>query len=250
MKTRAKQPELKMGTVMTSEGPLPVPFEIRRSRRSRWIRMWIGDRQQVVLSIPWRTSHAEGTEFMKGQGNWIAGQLKQVKARPNLLEFIRREGVMSVGGESWPVKLSLNGHRTRVRLDRDQQQVAVAVNPHRETEISLLEEVRALAKEVLTERTRALAGKIEVEAARIVVRDQRSRWGSCSGKREISLNWRLIFLKPELQDYVILHELAHLQEMNHSARFWELLHRYDPLAGKHDRMLNPISDEVMSVGRL
>ena len=81
------------------------------------------------------------------------------------------------------------------------------------------------------------------------VRDQSSRWGSCSAGRGISLNWRLVLLRPELQDYVILHELAHLTEMNHGKVFWALLDQYDPDRIRHERAIDKVSAELMRVAR-
>ena len=82
-----------------------------------------------------------------------------------------------------------------------------------------------------------------------VRRDQSSRWGSCSSIGKISLNWRLILTAAELQDYVILHELAHLTEMNHSKSFWALLERYDAKRIEHEAELDRIGPELMRVGR-
>lgn len=58
---------------------------------------------------------------------------------------------------------------------------------------------------------------------RITIRNQRSRWGSCSTKRNLSFNFRILFLQPEEQDYIIVHEICHLAQMNHSAQFWALV---------------------------
>jgi predicted metal-dependent hydrolase len=63
---------------------------------------------------------------------------------------------------------------------------------------------------------------------RVAIRDQRSRWGSCSPRRDISLNWRLVMMPAEVRDYVLLHELAHLRVPNHSRRFWRLLDEICP----------------------
>jgi predicted metal-dependent hydrolase len=80
--------------------------------------------------------------------------------------------------------------------------------------------LRGLAGPELTARTVELAAKHQIEIKRVVVRDQRTRWGSCSIRRTISLNWRLIQTPESVRDYIIVHELMHLREMNHSRRFW------------------------------
>jgi predicted metal-dependent hydrolase len=77
-----------------------------------------------------------------------------------------------------------------------------------------------LAARELPGRVLELASLHQLPVRRICVRNQRSRWGSCSRRGTISLNWRLVQAPPFVRDYLILHELAHLKEMNHSRRFW------------------------------
>jgi predicted metal-dependent hydrolase len=81
--------------------------------------------------------------------------------------------------------------------------------------------LRALAAHELTVRTSELAAEQLLEVHSVQVRDQRSRWGSCSLRKRISLNWRLIQTPEFVRDYIILHELMHLKEMNHSRKFWD-----------------------------
>ena len=80
--------------------------------------------------------------------------------------------------------------------------------------------LRTLATKELILRGRELASLHGLEVGAFSVRNQRSRWGSCSIRKRISLNWRLIQTPEFVRDYIIIHELMHLKEMNHSARFW------------------------------
>ena len=80
--------------------------------------------------------------------------------------------------------------------------------------------LRSLAARELPARVWELAQARGFPVRRVTVRNQRSRWGSCSRKGTISLNWRLLQAPPFVRDYIVLHELAHLKEMNHSHRFW------------------------------
>ena len=116
-------------------------------------------------------------------------------------------------------------------------------------ETELLRLLRKLASEALKERLLYLSNERNLPLERVSIRNQKSRWGSCSDRGTISLNWRLVLVRPELQDYILLHELAHLTEMNHSHKFWALLESYDSSARKHDREVTRISRQVMALGR-
>jgi hypothetical protein len=85
-----------------------------------------------------------------------------------------------------------------------------------------------LAKQELPVRVQELAAVHGFQVSRITVRNQRTRWGSCSRRGHISLNWRLIQVPTAVCDYIILHELAHLRHLNHSARFWQEVGRLCP----------------------
>jgi len=88
--------------------------------------------------------------------------------------------------------------------------------------------LRAEARRVIVARVAELAERHRFRYGRIFVRAQRTRWGSCSSRGNLSFNFRLILVPPEILDYVILHELAHLRVPNHSARFWRLVETLCP----------------------
>lgn len=84
------------------------------------------------------------------------------------------------------------------------------------------------AMQVFPERVRYYAEQMGVTYNRICLREQKTRWGSCSSRKNLNFNWKLIMMPPEILDYVVVHELSHLVEMNHSKRFWAVVEKYYP----------------------
>ncbi|MCL2110453.1 M48 family metallopeptidase [Microgenomates group bacterium] len=97
-----------------------------------------------------------------------------------------------------------------------------------------------LAQKYILQKTPLLAQKMNLAGKyrRICLKRASTRWGSCSSYKNLNFNYALIHHPPEIIDYVIIHELAHLQEMNHSAAFWRLVAQYDPLHKLHRKQLN------------
>ena len=84
------------------------------------------------------------------------------------------------------------------------------------------------ARKIFPERTAYFAKCMGVTYNRITIREQKTRWGSCSSAGNLNFNWKLVLMPPELLDYVVVHELAHRKEMNHSPRFWAIVERELP----------------------
>jgi predicted metal-dependent hydrolase len=137
-------------------------------------------------------------------------------------------------GEMVSLEPGINGETGMIRLGREVVQVA---DPAGNLRPELERYLWNLSARELTARTIELAGSHGVAIRRVTVRNQRSRWGSCSRRGTISLNWRLIQAPLFVRDYIILHELAHMKEMNHSRRFWREVERLCPAYTEAERWL-------------
>lgn len=140
------------------------------------------------------------------------------------------------------------GARGAIRISQTEDKVNLVI-PAADPEAGTVRVLRRLAETGLTLAVARLSAQVGVTVQQVSVRDQTSRWGSCSTAGTLSLNWRLILLPPILHDHVILHELAHRRHMDHSDRFWGQLAAWDPEWKKHDRALTKRWNVIMDLGR-
>ena len=115
-------------------------------------------------------------------------------------------------------------HRDWIALERAKQQPRLRLDPRRVSET----EGRRAARELITMLIEDEAAELGVAPKRVQIRDQRSRWGSCSTTGTLSFNWRLVLAPLEVLDYIVVHELCHMREPNHSRRFWKLVESRRP----------------------
>ncbi len=186
------------------------------------------------VTVPRGGSFAAALEFARAQVMWLEKQVSHAARRP------RPRDEWILGSEIYwrgkPVRLecSSNGDANTVCLADQRIQV-------RDSGADLRPEVQAylrtLAVHELPGQVFRLAHRHGLGVRRVAVRNQRSRWGSCSRRGTVSLNWRLVQAPEFVRDYLILHELAHLKEMNHSNRFWREVERLCPSWREAERWL-------------
>lgn len=185
------------------------PIEIVRHRWARRYLVRLNEQGRIRLTVPRGASIGAGLAFVQAETNWIAREWARVRSRV----------VWEAGTEVWwrGVRVALAVESDRVRCGDDLFEVGVAAGDLR---TALLAHWRRVAAEELLRRCHELATATALIPTRVSVRDQRSRWGACSARRTITLNWRLVQMPPFVADYIIFHELAHLEHPNHSRRFW------------------------------
>lgn len=194
---------------------VPVLF-VRHPRARRYIlRLHPDGRAQVT--IPRGGSAGEALRFAAKNQTWLAQALQRQSARPSAPARWSIGSAVFFRGVRETIAAGPEHKSAHVRLRGEMIEIADLAGDLRP---DLERHLRRLAETELPARVADLAHRHQLVVRRITVRNQKSRWGSCSRRGTISLNWRLIQTPDFVRDYIILHELMHLRQMNHSARFW------------------------------
>jgi len=192
-------------------GDPPIPLILRRSARARRISLRISQLDgRVTLTLPKRLAEREAMDFARSKEDWIR---KHLDARgDDVVVGIGSE--LPLGGRVYPV---LAGTGQRVQITDDGIFVP---GPAERAGKRLCAHLKEVARDRLAAASDDYATLLGRSYARISLRDTRSRWGSCTSDGGLMYSWRLIMAPPEVLDYVVAHEVAHLAEMNHSPAFW------------------------------
>lgn len=195
-----------------------VPYLLRRGAR-RTIGLSI-DHRGLRVGAPRRTSLAEVEALIHRHGAWVVDKLDEwrTRRRPEALRIVDGVRLPFLGGEL-PIRLAVGGGRAIWGADT----LTLCLKPGAAPGPFLEKALRERAREHFIRRLEALAPSLGVPVPPLALSSARTRWGSCSTKSGIRLNWRLIHFPEAVVDYVVIHELAHLRHMNHGPRFWSLV---------------------------
>ncbi|MCC7008100.1 MAG: M48 family metallopeptidase [Acidobacteria bacterium] len=206
-------------------GQRVFPVDLARHPRARRYVLRVSPDGRLRLTVPRGASIAGALSFAAREQAWIDREW----ARLELRAAAWRDGAgLWFRGERVVLRLGDGAaHFAGERVAASERDLRPAVERH----------LRAMALRELPTRTHSLARAHEIAIASVSVRNQRSRWGSCSPRGAIALNWRLVQMPPDVADYVILHELAHRLHPNHSRRFWRAVERLCPAWRAAERWL-------------
>lgn len=197
-------------------GGREIALTLRINPRARRLSLRIdpaaGD---VVLVLPSRRHRAEGLRFAASRAGWILGRTARMPQRVPFADG----AVIPLLGRPHTLR-HLPGSRTLLSVEASEIRVGGPAGLLPQTVARWL---RAEARRLLVPRSEAAAAAIGATVSRVTVRDTRSRWGSCSAAGALSYSWRLVLAPEQVLDYVVVHEVAHLKELNHGPRFWRIV---------------------------
>ncbi len=203
----------------------------RNARAKRLVLRLNSEGNAAVLTVPKGVSRQKALDFAERSADWLAARLtRQVAPTP------------MAPGQSLPLRGELHEirhlpvRRGTVRLDREARAIEVTGDlPH--VARRLTDWLKGQAKDDLLRASLAYAEAMGVSFRNLSVRDQKSRWGSCSATGQLSYSWRLVLAPPYVLDYVAAHEVAHLRHMNHGPQYWRLVLRHCPHAAASRKWL-------------
>ncbi len=202
------------------EKPDAIQVNLRISLRTKRISIRISSNKGVELVVPKKFNYERAHDFLVSKQYWIKKQLNKNFPTENLPSnsipiFGKHHQVVLVADAIVPVRL-------------EEESILVLENHKPIVMMDLKFFLRSLLKEEITTYADKISQLLNVKYKKISIKDTSSRWGSCSIKGNLTFAWRLVFAPKFVMEYVVIHELCHLIEMNHSPRFWKLVSNVCP----------------------
>ncbi|MDE2636103.1 MAG: SprT family zinc-dependent metalloprotease [Chloroflexota bacterium] len=215
-------------------GGQAIEFRLRQSKRAKRLSIRFIPQSGFEVVYPMGKTKSEALAFLEEQQRWVLKTWSEAQAEANNLTRGRHyvDGVeLPYFGESITFRLRASGEKADYKYSKDQLELTLPKRFHADQRLlrNIVEDFyRLQAKRYLPARTWELAQLHGFHYNRVRIKNQKTRWGSCSAKRNINLNLRLMMAPDGAIDYVIIHELCHLRELNHSPAFWTLVEAYCP----------------------
>jgi predicted metal-dependent hydrolase len=219
--------QLHLPFVQTADQPEPIPappaaprlaIEFVRVPRARRYILRVRPDGTLRVTVPRGGSRREAEHFVRRHEKWIARERNRVHGE-SAAPVWQDGSTLLFGGEPFRISVEPRGANWRVVFgDR-----SILVRALADVRVAIERDLREVARAVLLPRLAELAAEQSLQVGTVSIRNQRSRWGSCALNGNIALNFRLVQMPAHVRDYVLLHELMHIRQQNHSRRFWRLV---------------------------
>jgi len=215
--------------------PISIPYAIEVSRRARHVRLKISQNEGLVVVIPIGFDERRVPEIIAEKADWINRTLRRLDRQgrsvtPELAQALPDHILLPSTAETWRIEYvtSKTHGVTLTQPGTHSLRLTGSVTNRTLCQAALRRWANRYAKAALPTVLIKMARDLGFTVRDVSIRNQRTRWGSCSRHKAISLNQKLIFLTPDLVRYVMLHELCHTVVLSHSQKFWDLVSKYDP----------------------
>lgn len=226
-------------------GDKQISYLLRESQRAKNVRFTISPQGlEVVVPHNYPENHLE--TLLKGKQAWILGKLalfsrRQEQAQKNDSAEVQ---VIPFLGKNYRVVTVLQSGSPQIELVADKIIIMLPQQNQVKLHEVLVGWLRYQAREIISQRLRLYSQRLNVKYNRVFIKDQKTRWGSCSSGGNLNFSYRLVMAPLPIIDYLVVHELAHLKEMNHSKQFWKLVEVICPEYKTHRQWLKEHGAEL------
>jgi predicted metal-dependent hydrolase len=224
-------------------------YTIRESSRAKHVRITLSLQDGLVVVVPKGFDRGRIPSLLEKKRRWIGNALKRTEEQRQLLQsepvgVLPEQLALQGIGQQWTIEYRSRQSPRVTVVERPGYRLLVSGNTDNieSCRVSLRRWLNRKAHEQIEPWLATLAEKHRFKFGRVIVRSQRTRWGSCSRGGTVSLNLKLLFISQDLAQYVLIHELCHTVHLNHSKKFWALLQQYEPDCGNKEK-------ELQSAGR-
>lgn len=209
---------------------------LRRSIRAKRIRIELRPDHSLLIVVPAAAREDQWLAFVLSKRRWIERNLQRsARHRPGLAPGVLGfpdDIELLYSGQKYQL-CRFQGSRASTKVTEDRLKLVCVESSDKHAYQVLRRWLVGQAREEFSARLEQLSGATGLKWNGLSIRGQKTRWGSCSAKGNISLNFKMLFLPANLVDHVLLHELVHTRELNHSRRFWALMQQYDQQCNLH-----------------
>jgi predicted metal-dependent hydrolase len=216
-----------------------ISYTVKRSPRAKYVRFEIKPQTGLTVVIPRSYNPGELPELLKKRGGWILKHLDSYhKTQPHAaVKKLKSGDVITFLGRDYELVIEHNGSGNNSVSLKDGGLFVSLRSGNDGLTASLEGWYRIQAARIIGDKAEAVGTSLGVRYNRLIIRGQRTRWGSCSQKKNLSFNWKLMLAPEPVVDYVVVHEIAHLKEMNHTERFWKIVAAHCPRWREHRKWL-------------
>ena len=210
-----------------------IEYEIKRSRR-KTLAIHIKPDGKIEVRCDYSVKDTVIQDFVKFKEKWINKHLGIIA--------MREKKLLAYGGKALYLGKEYEISATNSQSYFDGKRIYI--NKNADIYAALGSFYKAPAQKFLPDMVHSKEQVMNLYANKIGITSAKTRWGSCSGRNNINFSWRLMMAEPEVIEYVIIHELAHIKEKNHGKRFWRLVEKYEPYYREKKNKLKHLADRI------
>lgn len=198
-----------------------IDVKASTNKRCKSIRLKITPSQDVEITMPSWSYMKKAMDFLEDKSFWVSKKLSSMPER----NIVTNESSLKILDKTYVIKYDEKNYRGISNINGDK---ILIYGDERLLRVKIIKLIKEFLLKNIIEIADEICDKLKVKYNKIFVRDTKTRWGSCSSNANIAFSWKLAFAPYEVLRYVVIHEIAHLLEFNHSKKFWAIVESYCP----------------------